>query len=479
MESTTTMKIYIPSTSINSLTVKIPKVQGEAFNIISFLKQRIKKKMGWPLHCTNLICNGKPLTNANDIQQDHKIFALLTNFNELQKKTYFIYYKLFKQGNKHPTVYPIKVHGGMTINDLKQALINDGNLKQDDLSEDTTRIIYRGKLLSGNFCLMQESIKSGCNIVVFSRKRIKKNVKVIIKYPTNSGYNILSETFDKTYMCGTVKLFLHHTKRIPSKYPPFIFLMKNEKTGKVILDNESFEKQNVKDNDCFSISYRGAPDLFNASGGGQTLLSSHMKKNFEKDSKKKEKNCNSKRSKKLKKENKSLFSGFKKGFFNGSNSKKKKKKTKTIIGPMMMKKKTTTNYTTAISTKPSKLKPIQANSISSTHNIPLTNKNILKSNRIGSPIICCKNKENVYSFKSVNINNNNNNSKQQQQEEKNITQKVNMITINDENDINVSIRDKITNAKQSIQNMKKRISKLKSENVPASQETRNIRESSF
>ena len=46
MESTTTMKIYIPSTSINSLTVKIPKVQGEAFNIISFLKQRIKKKMG-------------------------------------------------------------------------------------------------------------------------------------------------------------------------------------------------------------------------------------------------------------------------------------------------------------------------------------------------------------------------------------------------------------------------------------------------
>ena len=107
--------------------------------------------MGWPLHCTNLICNGKPLTNANDIQQDHKIFALLTNFNELQKKTYFIYYKLFKQGNKHPTVYPIKVHGGMTINDLKQALINDGNLKQDDLSEDTTRIIYRGKLLSGNF----------------------------------------------------------------------------------------------------------------------------------------------------------------------------------------------------------------------------------------------------------------------------------------------------------------------------------------
>ena len=109
----------------------------------------------------------------------------------------------------------------------------------------------------------------------------------------------------------------------------------------------------------------------------------------------------------------------------------------------------------------------------------MTNKNILKSNRIGSPIICCKNKENVYSFKSVNINNNNNNSKQQQQEEKNITQKVNMITINDENDINVSIRDKITNAKQSIQNMKKRISKLKSENVPASQETRNIRESSF
>merc|ERR1711991_790900 len=111
----------------------------------------------------------------------------------------------------------------------------------------------------------------------------------------------------------------------------------------------------------------------------------------------------------------------------------------------------------------SKLKPIQANSISSTHNIPLTNKN----------------KENVYSFKSVNINNNNINSKQQQQEEKNITQKVNMITINDENDINVSIRDKITNAKQSIQNMKKRISKLKSENVPASQEPRNIRESSF
>ena len=92
MESTTTMKIYIPSASINSLTVKIPKVQGEAFNIISFLKQRIKKKMGWPLHCTNLICNGKPLTNAHkpgiSIKRQTKPYTY--------KSTYITYTKLRK-----------------------------------------------------------------------------------------------------------------------------------------------------------------------------------------------------------------------------------------------------------------------------------------------------------------------------------------------------------------------------------------------
>ena len=67
---------------------------------------------------------------------------------------------------KHPAVF-LKVHGGMTINDLKQALINDELV--DDLSDDTLRIIFRGKLLNGMFCLMQESIVAGSNIVIFSR----------------------------------------------------------------------------------------------------------------------------------------------------------------------------------------------------------------------------------------------------------------------------------------------------------------------
>ena len=378
-----------------------------------------------------------------------KIFALLKNVQQLKSSTYFIYYKLFKQGEKHPAVFPLKVHGGMTINDLKQALINDGNLKVDDLSDDTLRIIFRGKLLNGMFCLMQESIVAGSNIVIFSRKRVKKNVKVIVKYPTAAGYNMLCETFDKRYACGTVKLFLHHSKRLPSKYPPFIFLLKNERTGKVVLDLESFEKQDIKDNDCIRVSYHGEPDLLKASGA-ETLLSSHMKgkgTSLQKDGKTSP-NSKSKRSKKLKKENKILFSGFKKGFFSKTKTRKKPKKTKakkqddTSCGAK--------NIASArkplrpIMQKSMKLKPIAMTKISK----PLTSnpKTPFLKSPLASPVTCGKNKENVCTALSG-------------------IQQVNIVRIDGDGTTTSSLQDKINNAKDSIKSMKQQIGRIQSKSA--------------
>jgi hypothetical protein len=495
MNAMETIKIYIPSTSINSITVKVlPNKQQEdqQWNKIKFLKKRVKKKMGWPMQHINLVCDGKSLHDNDEIGSGKKIFALLTNFDELRKKTYFIYYKLFKQGNKHPTVFPLKVNGGMTLCDLKQALMNDGKLKLDDLSDDTTRIIHRGKLLSGAYCLMQESIKPGSNIVIFSRKRVKKHVTVVIKYQTKAGYNMLSETFDKSYMCGAVKLLLHHSKRIPSDYPPFIFLLKNERTGKVILDNESFEKQDVQENDCILLSYRGEPNLFTASGGN-TLLSTHMSKSKGATLEKNGKVSNSKKNKRSKQlRSKNLFGGLKKGFFNTSKTRRsstnnsKKKKTKAPITENTIKCKNNRNNTPICSTtgdknttitskstesqkisvstqgkafKPFKLKPINGTAPTARAN-SFNNQKIL--NKL-SPIICSKNKENVYSYRPVDTRCNYSNIFSQPELNKQ-KQQVNMIKINDEDNVEVSLRDKITNTKQSIKAMKERIGNLQHQN---------------
>ena len=83
------------------------------------MKERVKKKTGWPLENVRLVSNGKEITSLGD-EGGQKIFALLKNVQQLKSSTYFIYYKLFKQGEKHPAVFPLKVHGGMTINDLSK-----------------------------------------------------------------------------------------------------------------------------------------------------------------------------------------------------------------------------------------------------------------------------------------------------------------------------------------------------------------------
>ena len=88
------------------------------------------------------VSNGKEIESLGD-EEGQKIFALLKNVDQLRFSTYFIL-QAIQTSEKHPAVFPLKVHGGMTINDLKQALINDGNLKLDDLSDDTLRIIFRG-----------------------------------------------------------------------------------------------------------------------------------------------------------------------------------------------------------------------------------------------------------------------------------------------------------------------------------------------
>jgi len=401
------------------------------------------------LENVRLVSKGKEINSLGD-EENQEIYALLKNVKQLQSSTYFIYYKLFKQGEKHPAVFPLKVHGGMTINDLKQALINDGNLKLDDLSDDTLRIIFRGKLLNGTYCLMQESIVAGSNIVIFSRKRIKKNVKVIVKYPTAAGYNMLCETFDKRYACGTVKLFLHHSKRLPSKYPPFIFLLKNERTGKVVLDMESFEKQDIKDNDCIRVSYHGEPDLLKASGA-ETLLSRHMKgkrSTLQKDGKTSP-NSKSKRSKKLKKENKNLFAGFKKGFFSKTKTRKKPKKKKA-------KKQDDASCTVKnaesmrmplrpVMQRSTKLTPITMAKISK----PLTNslKTPLLKSPLASPITCDKNKENI----SARLNSS--------------TQQINIIKIDGDGTVRSSLQDKINEAKESIESMKQRIGRIQSKSA--------------
>ena len=59
------------------------------------------------------------------------------------------------------------------------------------------------------------------------------------------------------------------------KYPPFIFLLKNERTGKVVLDLESFEKQDIKD--MIASLSRTMVNQTIESFGAETLLSSHMK----------------------------------------------------------------------------------------------------------------------------------------------------------------------------------------------------------
>ena len=101
-------------------------------------------------------------------EEGQKIFALLKMLISYDL-VHTLYTTSYSNKVKTSTVFPLKVHGGMTINDLKQALINDGNLKLDDLSDDTLRIIFR-KLLNGIYALCRVIVAG--SIVIF-QKRVK------------------------------------------------------------------------------------------------------------------------------------------------------------------------------------------------------------------------------------------------------------------------------------------------------------------